>query len=443
MVRGFKHERPFVMFSDGLSARGGTEDGSEEWGYVPVRPGASMFYWFYRTTHPDDYRNRPIVLWLQGGPGLSGSGLGNFLEIGPLDHNMERRNLTWIQSVNLLFLDCSVGVGFSIAENKTLIPNNTDDISLDTIEVLKVFMDEHSYFKKTPFYIFGQSYGVSLAAALAYHLDESIESGMIECNLKGIAMGNGCLSVLDPIVAWPIMLYQMSMVDYNGYVEMKQITDEISQNLTEDAEVLKMADQKVFRTHFQYAPCVSLYNIFDVAPMGLFQADDDQSINYFSLCASYNSIYGMNIHELMNGPIRKKLGVIPDDYIWTRRNIDVHWAQVNTNDAYVAKWPIIDDLLNSTDIDVIIYQSQLDIICNTAGTIAWMQKLKWPGLEHYNAAERLTLTNPFTHVPELFFKSYGHLQMYWVLNSGHAVPTDVPDMTLRMLNRILDQGDRK
>ena len=312
------------MFSDGLSARGGTEDGSEEWGYVPVRPGVSMLYWFYRTTHPDGYRNRPIVLWLQGGPGLSGSGLGNFLEIGPLDHNLERRNLTWIQSVNLLFLDCPVGVGFSIVENKTLIPNNTDDISLETIEVLKVFMDEHSYFKKTPFHIFGQSYGASLAAALAYHLDESIESGMIECNLKGIAMGNGCLSVLEPIVAWPIMLYQMSMVDYEGYVKMKEITDEVYKaNLTEHTEVLKMAERKLFRTHFQYAPCVSLYNIFDVAPMGLFQADDDQSINYFSLCAFYNSIYGMNIHELMNGPIRKKLGVIPDDYIWTRRNFDV------------------------------------------------------------------------------------------------------------------------
>ena len=42
-----------------------------------------MFYWFYKTTHPDGYRDRPIVLWLQGGPCLSGTGLGNFLMFGP------------------------------------------------------------------------------------------------------------------------------------------------------------------------------------------------------------------------------------------------------------------------------------------------------------------------------------------------------------------------
>ena len=63
----------FGYIIDGLSARGGTENGSEEWGYIPLRPGASMFYWFYRTTHSDGYLNRPIVLWLQGGPGLSGT----------------------------------------------------------------------------------------------------------------------------------------------------------------------------------------------------------------------------------------------------------------------------------------------------------------------------------------------------------------------------------
>ena len=429
------------MSSDGLSARGGTEDGSEEWGYIPVRPGASMFYWFYRTTHQEGYRNRPIVLWLQGGPGLSGSGLGNFLEIGPLDHNRESRNTTWVRSVNILFLDCPVGVGFSVVDNKTLIPNNTDNISLDTIELLKVFMDEHSYFKKTPFHIFGQSYGASLAAALAYHVNRAIETGMIECNLKGIAMGNGCLSVLDPLVTWPLMMYQMSIVDYDEYMEMNEIFDEIYKaNLTEHAEVLKMADQKLFRTHFKYAPCISLYNIFDIAPTGLFQADDN--LTMYRLCTSYNSIYAMNISKLMNGQVRQKLGIIPDDLIWKWRNIDVYWAQVRSNDMYVDKWPIIDDLLNSTDIDVIIYQGQLDIICNTAGTIAWMQKLKWPGLENYNAAERQTLPNPHTHVPEMFFKSHGHLQMYWILNSGHAVPADVPDVALRMLNRILDQGDR-
>ncbi len=86
----------FPQFPTNYSARGGTEDGSEEWGYIPVRPEASMFYWFYRTTHPDGCLNRPIVLWLQGGPGYSGSGIGNFLEFGPFNQYMEAREHTWV-----------------------------------------------------------------------------------------------------------------------------------------------------------------------------------------------------------------------------------------------------------------------------------------------------------------------------------------------------------
>lgn len=34
---------------------------------------------------------------LQGGPGASGCGYGNFEEIGPLDKAMKPRNTTWVQ----------------------------------------------------------------------------------------------------------------------------------------------------------------------------------------------------------------------------------------------------------------------------------------------------------------------------------------------------------
>ena len=98
-----------------------------------------MFYWFYRTTHPDGYRNRPIVLWLQGRPGISGIGVGNFLEIGPLDQNMKQRNSTWIQTANVLFVDNPAGVGFSIADNSS-VARNTKEISDDLISVLKTFI---------------------------------------------------------------------------------------------------------------------------------------------------------------------------------------------------------------------------------------------------------------------------------------------------------------
>ena len=43
----------------------GTEDDSEKWCYVNIRPGAHSFYWLYRSTHADGWQNRPLVMWLQ------------------------------------------------------------------------------------------------------------------------------------------------------------------------------------------------------------------------------------------------------------------------------------------------------------------------------------------------------------------------------------------
>ena len=76
----------------------------EKWGYVTVRENAHMFWWLYGAQSKE--RNQlPLVLWLQGGPGGSGTGFGNFEEIGPLDRNLKPRNTSWTLKTNLLFID--------------------------------------------------------------------------------------------------------------------------------------------------------------------------------------------------------------------------------------------------------------------------------------------------------------------------------------------------
>jgi serine carboxypeptidase 1 len=67
----------------------------EDWGYVDVRSGAHMFWWLYGCT--DESRDsKPLVMWLQGGPGGSSTGFGNFQEIGPVDVDLISRNTTWV-----------------------------------------------------------------------------------------------------------------------------------------------------------------------------------------------------------------------------------------------------------------------------------------------------------------------------------------------------------
>lgn len=56
-----------------------------------------MFWWLYLTTADVESKyDRPLVIWLQGGPGASSTGYGNFEEIGPLDMDLKHRNHSWV-----------------------------------------------------------------------------------------------------------------------------------------------------------------------------------------------------------------------------------------------------------------------------------------------------------------------------------------------------------
>lgn len=132
-----------------------------------------MFWWLYYTTaNVSDHRDRPLVVWLQGGPGASSTGYGNFLELGPLDLYISERNFTWVKDVNVLFVDNPVGAGFSYVESKKGFATTNNKIAVDFVELLRGFYAEHPKFKHTPLYIVSESYGGKMAIEIALMLDK-------------------------------------------------------------------------------------------------------------------------------------------------------------------------------------------------------------------------------------------------------------------------------
>ncbi|CAH9072741.1 unnamed protein product, partial [Cuscuta europaea] len=83
-----------------------SSNGSEECGYVQVRPGAHMFWLLYKSPYRvlNSQKPWPTILWLQGGPGASGVAIGSFQEIGPQNVYMKPRNSTWLKKADLLFV---------------------------------------------------------------------------------------------------------------------------------------------------------------------------------------------------------------------------------------------------------------------------------------------------------------------------------------------------
>eukprot|EP00268_Persea_americana_P012239 TRINITY_DN15138_c0_g1_i5.p1 TRINITY_DN15138_c0_g1~~TRINITY_DN15138_c0_g1_i5.p1 ORF type:complete len:108 (+),score=11.98 TRINITY_DN15138_c0_g1_i5:528-851(+) len=80
---------------------------------------------------------------------------------------------------------------------------------------------------------------------------------------------------------------------------------------------------------------------------------------------------------------------------------------------------------------------QLDLICATKGTEAWLQKLKWDGLKKFTNLDRTPLyCNSGPKDTRGFRKSYKNLHFYWILGAGHFVPVDQPCVSLQMIGEI-------
>ncbi|GLH00391.1 Vitellogenic carboxypeptidase [Gryllus bimaculatus] len=187
----------------------GLGPGLQQWDFLELRPGAHMFYWLYNTlanvAAPED---RPVVVWLQGGPGASSTGYGNFEELGVLDLNLNYRNSTWVNEVNVVFVDNPVGTGYSYVEKTSLIPRSNAEVAADLVTFTKLFLERNPHFVKTPFFIFSESYGGKMAAEYALELQKAVERGDFEVNFQGVALGDGWVSPIDSVLTWAPFLLQ-------------------------------------------------------------------------------------------------------------------------------------------------------------------------------------------------------------------------------------------
>ena len=201
----------------GLGARRLSGDGTsikdEDWGYVQVRENANMFWWFYGAENEAQRENLPLILWLQGGPGASGAGYGNFMEIGPIDIEMHKRETAWTKVANLLFIDNPVGAGFSYVTEDSAYTTNVTGIAEDLFTVFSSFMSKYSVFSNTPFYIFCESYGGKMTPVFADRLYQGQKHGEIKSNLRGVALGDSWVSAVDSVLTWGPFLYQYNLLD--------------------------------------------------------------------------------------------------------------------------------------------------------------------------------------------------------------------------------------
>ncbi|KAK9049381.1 hypothetical protein SSX86_031649 [Deinandra increscens subsp. villosa] len=165
-------------------------------GYVTINEikGRALFYWFYEAwSLPEE---KPLVLWLNGGPGCSSVGYGATQEIGPFivgtdGNELQLNPYSWNREANMLFLESPVGVGFSYSNTTSDYETLGDDSTAnDTYAFLHNWFMKFPSYRTRTFYIAGESYAGKYVPELAGLIHDRNKEPSLFINLKGILLGN-------------------------------------------------------------------------------------------------------------------------------------------------------------------------------------------------------------------------------------------------------------
>nr|KJB35190.1 hypothetical protein B456_006G103700 [Gossypium raimondii] len=434
------------LFHGGISRAVKSPGESEEvWGYVEVRPKAHMFWWLYRSPYRVEQPSKPwpIILWLQGGPGASGVGIGNFEEIGPLNTDLKPRNTTWLKKADLLFVDNPVGTGYSYVEDTEMLVKTDNEAASDLTTLLMKLFNTIESLQKSPLYIVAESYGGKFAVTAGLSILNAIDAGKLKLKL-GVALGNSWISPEDFAFSWGPLLKDVSRLDNNGLEKSNSLAEKISQQL-KDGQYTDATDtwSRLESVIGANSNSVDFYNFLldsGMGPVALTTSAFSNgvfSVNRYSRYLSSLRVSpgndGPDLDTLMNGVIKKKLKIIPDNVTWGGQS-DFVFSYLS-GDFMRPRIAEVDELL-SKGVNVTIYSGQLDVICATKGTQAWLDKLKWEGLKEFLSKDRNPLYCKEDQATKGFIKSYKNLQFYWILGAGHFVPVEQPCVALNMAAAI-------
>ncbi|KAH9618957.1 hypothetical protein KSS87_003862 [Heliosperma pusillum] len=350
-----------------------SNDGLEEWGYVEVRPKAHMFWWLYKSPYRVEDPNKPwpTILWLQGGPGASGTGIGNFQEVGPLDTNLKPRNSTWLKKADLLFVDNPVGTGYSYVEDSKLVVKSDEEAGEDLTRLLIELYNKNVKLQKSPLYIVAESYGGKFAATFALAAHHAILAGKLKATLGGVALGDSWISPEDFVFSWAPLLKDLSRIDDEGFKQANSLAEVIKQQIKNGSYInATITWSELEGTIAGYSNSVDFYNFLldsSMDPVGSTSTTTNEALSQklvFGRHSRYLNTLSTDISndfdldDLMEGPIKTKLKIIPHNVTWGGQSDLVFTAL--ESDFMKPRIAEVDELL-SEGVSVTVYNGQVPL----------------------------------------------------------------------------------
>nr|XP_018906950.1 PREDICTED: venom serine carboxypeptidase-like [Bemisia tabaci] len=385
-------------------------------GYITVNEnlGSNLFFWMFKSFE-GDWKTKPLVIWLQGGPGVT-SLYGLLYEIGPFYLNdkvkLVRRKYTWCQKYNLLFIDNPVGAGFSFTKQDAGYPTLELDIATNLYSFIVQFYGMFPELKNNPLYITGESYAGKMIPAFAHYIhlrnQENAGKGLV-VPLSAVAIGNG----------WSDPFYMMEYADYlyqHGFIDFN--TRDLFHTYEEEARAAMRAKE--------WSKAKSVF--YDKLFWAMY--------NVTGLDAPYNYINDVDVLQpdedfFAKPDVRRLLHV--GNHKWQFGSEKVADSMDSAFMQPAKPW--IEDILNWEAFPFVSYSGQLDIICAYPLSENLFRNLKWKYADAYLKAKRCKILEGDATVG--YFKTVGLFTEILFRNCGHMVPGDQPLVAFKFLDTLI------
>lgn len=383
-----------------------------------------LFFLHIKALH--NPRDAPLLLWLQGGPGLS-SLFGQFLEIGPLGMNDQghlfMRNASLNTRVNVIYLDQPVGAGFSYTKGLLGYAKDLDDVAEGVLEFLRQFLQMFPEYKNREFYVGGESYGARYSVAVAHALHTAKEP-RLPLRLNGAILGAGFLGNILEVADSADFLYETSMVTKKE----RDLLEEEFQDMRRKA-----------RRHIG-----KLSALLDLMRT-IFTAETKPTL--FQKLTGYNNHASALYTEKPLNMLKYEKYVQTDEFkraVHIGQDVGFQEAEDKVTRQLAKDYLTdisgkIEDLLES--YHMLLYTGQMDTLFPSRNLQDYFRSLKWSGAKEFRKKQpKRWRAYRNSHSVSGFITTVGKMKEGVLLGAGHYAAVDKPEEANRLMMMFIEDA---
>ncbi|KAK7574416.1 hypothetical protein V9T40_011607 [Parthenolecanium corni] len=380
-------------------------------GYFTVNEtyNSNLFFWFFRKTS-DDWKEAPLLLWLQGGPGCS-SLYGLFEENGPfrlVKNVLKRRKFSWTNDYNVIYIDQPVGSGYSFTNASEGRIHNQAQVADHLYEALTQFFLLYPELKDNAFYVSGESYAGRYVPAIAYRIHTLKVAGKCNINLKGLFLVSATTDGIGMMKDLGDFCYHIGVID-------SRIRDET----TVMVEDLKSYVYSRMWTNASHQRDKILKNIFK-----------NSNVNFYDHTKSPDKLEDNHLEKFLRSHKTKK----------KIHAGNVHYSECSSHvfrdffdDILKSVKPWVEELLEHYPVAFV--GGQYDVVVAYISNISVLKRLEWSGAFNYSKAKRQKIIDRKKVVG--YYKTAGNLKDVLIREAGHMIPKDQSKIVLDLLSKFV------